>query len=132
MLRSREEDPASKCRCLEAAALLLATQEYPVLTLVEVYLLPLLQDAALFRARKSEEQTGFYFQQVCGVADSPQLRKDSLQFVGRATELVFLGAASKPHRTVEVQELKQPSLFAISSAILTDSGIPVPKWRWIS
>jgi hypothetical protein len=84
MLRSKEEDSSAKCRCLEAAELLMATQEYPALTLIEVYLLPLLQEAALFRSKKSEEQTAVYFQQTCSLPDSPQIRKDSVEFVGRA------------------------------------------------
>jgi hypothetical protein len=63
-------------------------------------MLPLLQEVALFRSRKTEEQTAFYFQQTCSLPDSSQLRRDSMQFVGRAIELVFLGALSKPHRTV--------------------------------
>jgi hypothetical protein len=110
----------------------MSTQEYPALTLIEVYLLPLLQEAALFRSKKTEEQTERYFQQTCSLPDSPQLRKDSVEFVGRAIELIFLGAASKPHRMVEVQELKQPSLFAVAATGLSSAGIPTPKWKWVS
>jgi hypothetical protein len=56
----------------------MATQEYPVMTLLEVYLLPILQEAALFRARKDEQQVARYFQTAYGLADSPLNRKDSV------------------------------------------------------
>jgi hypothetical protein len=49
---------------------------------------------------------------VCSAADSPQTRKQSIEFVERATEMIFLGAAIKPYRTVEVEELKQESSFS--------------------
>lgn len=60
------------------------------------------------------------------------MRRTSLQYLERAIELVFLAATSKPHRMVEVEELKQPSLFAQAAALLEDAGVPRPqKWRWV-
>ena len=51
---------------MEAAALLLETCEYSVLTFLEVYLLPILNELASF-ARKPEQQLSCYFKQNFGV-----------------------------------------------------------------
>lgn len=69
-MKGKEEEPQIKCRSLEALRVFVETCEYPVITLVEVYLLPVLLDIAGFRGRKSEELTSFYFQQTQGEEDS--------------------------------------------------------------
>jgi hypothetical protein len=53
ILRSKDEDPHIKCRALQAAALLAESAQYPLLTFLELYILPLLADIALYRGRKS-------------------------------------------------------------------------------
>lgn len=58
--------------------------EYPVVTLVEVYLLPVLWEIAIFKGRKSEELTSYYFQQTQGIEDSESIRRLSLEYVQRA------------------------------------------------
>ena len=59
------------CQCLSAAALLLHTCEYPVLTLFEVYLMPVVTDIALYRQKKTEDQTAYYFQKTRQLNDTP-------------------------------------------------------------
>ena len=73
-----------KCRALDAARIMVELCEYPVLTLVEVYLLPVLWEVAIFRGRKSEELTSYYFQQTQGIEDSEGIRRLSLEYVQRA------------------------------------------------
>jgi hypothetical protein len=41
-MKGKEEEPTIKCRSLEALRVFLETCEYPVVTLTEVYLLPIL------------------------------------------------------------------------------------------
>jgi hypothetical protein len=69
-MKGKEEDPAIKCRALEALRVFVETCEYPLITLIEVYLLPLLNEIAAFKGRKSDELTSFYFQQTQGEEDS--------------------------------------------------------------
>jgi hypothetical protein len=74
---------------------------------VEVYILPILCEIAAFKGRKSEELTSFYFQQAQGTEDSELVRKQSLQYVQRAVELIHVAAKIKTYRTVEDEEIKQ-------------------------
>ena len=53
ILKSKEEEPSVHCRCLSAAAILFHTCEYPLLTLFEVYLMPVVTDIALYRHKKT-------------------------------------------------------------------------------
>lgn len=57
------------------------TCEYTIVTLVEVYLLPLLQEVAGFGGKKGKDVVAYYFQQTHGVEDSEGTRRNSLEYV---------------------------------------------------
>jgi hypothetical protein len=57
--------------------------------LVEVYLLPLLQEIAVFAGKKSKEVVAYYFQQSHGAQDSEKTRRNSMEYVERAMEIIY-------------------------------------------
>ena len=81
IVKGKEEEPEIKCRALDAAKVMIETCEYPIVTLVEVYLLPLLQEVAWFGGKKGKEAIAYYFQQTQGVEDSEGTRRNSMEYV---------------------------------------------------
>jgi hypothetical protein len=90
-----------KFNALMATKLFFDTAEYVPLVLIEVYLLPIILDVALYRVQKrSEEGLTLYFTERGGYEATKEMKRMGFNFVLLAIEFVFMSAQVRPFRTL--------------------------------
>lgn len=108
-----------KFNALMATKLFFDTGEYVPIVLIEIYLLPLIFEIALYRIQKrSEEGLTLYFTEKGGFDSTKEMKRMGFNYVLLAIEFIFMSAQVKPFRNLENQELKEDSNFAKVSRIL--------------
>jgi hypothetical protein len=115
--------PLAKYNALLVAHQMLLTAKYAALTFLELYLLPILGDIALYCAhRRKEEDLELYFIER-GYRDSIGIRKISNKFVKFTVQIIFLAATIKPYRNLLQVEQEWPSSFGMAAAKLREKGV---------
>jgi hypothetical protein len=124
---SDKESLLLKVNALYALTLCLETCEYAIVELSEAFLLPVLQEAALYHAdKRTYAKTAQFFREKGYPASTPSIDQLSHNFVTMATDLIFLGAAVKPHYYFFTDRLNIPSAYRQLAAKLIQKGNESP------
>lgn len=101
------------------------------MTLIEIYLLPMIYDIAAYRIQKrSEEGLTQYFIDK-GFDATKEMKRIGFNFVLLAVEFIFMTGLVKTYRTIESQELEEPSNYAKLSKLLLEKGCqPVESYKF--
>jgi hypothetical protein len=84
-----------------ATKLFFDTGEYLPITLVEIYLLPIIFEIASYRIQKrSEEGLTLYFIEK-GYDSTKEMKRIGFNYVLLAIEFIFMSALVKPYRNLE-------------------------------
>lgn len=103
------------------------TARYAALTLVELYLLPILTEIATNMAnRRRDEDLEDYFVER-GYRDSLGVRKLGTKFVKLAMQIIFVAAAVRPCENILQAETKVPSRFQLAAEWLKAKGVAAPE-----
>lgn len=91
-----------KFNTLLAVKLCFDTGEYAVITLIEVYLLPIIFDIALFRSQIQDDSmlATYFSSKGYREAEIKDLKKISFNFTVLALEFIFMACKIKKFRTV--------------------------------
>lgn len=95
--------------------------------MTEAFLLPTLQEAALYHSdKRTYAKTAQFFREKGYPASTPSIDQLSHNFVTMATDLVFLGAAVKPHCYFFTDQLNVPSAYKQLATKLIQKGNEAP------
>jgi hypothetical protein len=109
---TEKETPIMKVNALFALKMMLETCEYPVVEMIEAFLLPVLQEVAMHHSDKQNYGKPAQFFKDQGYAGSiPNLEQLSHNYVLLGIKLVFLGAAIKQNCYFYTDRLITPSAF---------------------
>lgn len=103
------------------------TARYAALTLIEIYLLPILTEIATNMAnRRRDEDLEDYFVEK-GYRDSLGVRKLGTKFVKLAMQIIFVAAAVRPCENILQTETKVPSRFQLAAEWLKVKRVAAPE-----
>lgn len=124
---SRNELPLTKHHALLVSQQIVLTARYAALTLVELYLLPLLTEIAtnLANRRRDEDLEDYFVER--GYRDSLGVRKLGTKFVKLAMQIIFVSAAVRPCENILHVETKSPSRFQLAAVWLRAKGVAAPE-----
>ena len=101
-----------KVNALFALNLCLHTCEYAIVELAEAFLLPTIQEVALYQAdKRNYAKTSQFFKDKGYPQSTPNIEQLSHNYVTMATNLVFLGAAVKDSYYFFTDKLNLPSAY---------------------
>jgi hypothetical protein len=124
---SDKESLLLKVNALFAVTLCVETCEYAIVELTEAFLLPVLQEAALYHCEKrTYAKTAQFFRDKGYPPSTPSIDQLSHNFVSMATDLVFLAAAVKPHCYFFTDRLNLPSAYRQLADRLQQKGNEPP------
>jgi hypothetical protein len=96
--------------------------------LIEAFLLPTIQDAALYQAdKRTYAKTSQFFRDRGYPASTPSIEQLSHNYVTMATDLVFLAAAVKPSCYFFTDRLNVPSAYKQLADKLIQKGNDIPS-----
>ena len=96
--------PETKLEALNIVKDLMQTCEVPCIHLIEVYILPVIYEFAIFKPQEKGDRRGNYFFHANGYsARIPNLEEIGIKFISICTEMLYCGSLIKTKRTFEVE-----------------------------
>ena len=121
-LNNKQEIPSCKLNALMAIKLLFDTAQYVPIILIEICVLPLIFEIAVYRASKrSQEGIGDYFIEK-GFQQIRDLKRVGFNFVLLANQFIFMASKVKPFRSLENIQLEEESNFSKVRKLLISRG----------
>lgn len=109
---SDKESIILKVNAVFALTFCIQTCEYITLEMIQAFLLPILQEVALYQSdKRSYAKTSQYFRDKGYPASTPNIEQLSHNYVTMVTNLVFWGAAIKENYYFFTDKLNIPSAF---------------------